>query len=739
MDIDGTPTIVEGVPANSKFFGFTLDAADNLYAAFSEGIYTLPKGTSTLELFLKSSKEPRDGLRTEDAAVCCPRSIDWDADLGNGTASLRELESALGATEEVKEGMWIADRDDNSIRLATQDKVLTVIGTREKGSRDGNARISDEFKRSDDLALLENPVSVVRLRGRPTLVIMERAHEKMRFRLANLETWKVSTVLLNTTSPKDSSFPSHRPWLCFRSPEPEAIGSPYVQVVDLHRFSRALSVRLNIETGETERRHLHPSQPVHVVVAPIVSSKGSPMYYRFNMNAPPKTLFGSLFSSPTAIPLAHVASTNTLVRVHSAMELYSLRLTPKTQQTPLNSHLPIFDLSSLINCDALPFDTIIENTKSTTTWTFSVAILSMIYPTLDAKLLKAAIRKSTLPLDSINAFLSCLHQKPLPTSRKWRKSCRIWSHVVFLFQNSGLSADWLLSKFAAEFVPQIPVDDMCMCLIDAWGDKETAWTKDDAIIVSLAATVRKHCLDRLTEIVATSPSSDTVRLLSNVATIGGDKVALALSPEMRLGLPHLFPRLIFRLWDCPNPSTLGSQPSDFMFVFQGPDGKTEAIVANIFYMYPRWKWFKRLLDTKDGQEAKTRTARIPAWMTRDIIVAVLHSIHGERRWALSQADAMTVLENGREIDLVDESLRPVAPFEELWQHCLDEALPEINDSNRLTHMAKFHRLGMHYKVDEIIDSMIISTTVWNVFDVLKTLDLELVARIQARIRSQSAE
>ena len=54
-------------------------------------------------------------------------------------------------------------------------------------------------------------------------------------------------------------------------------------------------------------------------------------------------------------------------------------------------------------------------------------------------------------------------------------------------------------------------------------------------------------------------------------------------------------------------------------------------------------------------------------------------------------------------------------------------------------MVKFHRLGMNYKVDEVIDSMINSSTVWSVFDVLKVLDLDLVAKIQSRIRSQSAE
>lgn len=358
------------------------------------------------------------------------------------------------------------------------------------------------------------------------------------------------------------------------------------------------------------------------------------------------------------------------------------------------------DISAIIDCPALPLDSL-ENKSilKSTFWKVSFDILSSLHPALDLERLRSVVKKSALPVGSIKAFIDSLHHKSPPKGFILSADVQLWCHVLSLWREVHLNYDHLLYEFCNEFLPQVSKEELCRGLIGAWSDSATHWSKEDDLIRAMLAVVKENHETYFTDQVALAHSFMSVRLLAAVLTFDAsnyDPPSMYIPPP---GLPST--RFVMSAVDVDDPASLLLHPSDFVLTTSNRPSKT-CFVGNIFYMYLHWDWFRRLLDDSKSDVAKCRVASLPAWINITIAYSILQATHGCHLASLSTEDAKTLLQQGRQVFIVDSSFEPCHLFGALWERCHQKVFPEINDANRLECLALYDELGMMHKVDEVL-------------------------------------
>lgn len=635
------------------------------------------------------------------ATVNRPMGLCWDNDLSNEAISAELLKQTLAVDFAPTEGLWIADMADHSIRLICQGKIITLCRGNSSSSKDGKARAYSMSTTS--FATTAFPADVRRLSHRPLVLFSEWGGTlPPRVRLLNMSSWTIST--LRTLDDSSINPPNWRPSIFVRPFE----STGHVQLACLptaaHPASAPLSFRMNVDTGSVvpdyaktvdfdgvERKaisypiSLHASRPMQLDVCYLPNSlSASVTYVRGLIQADGSyALQGIGYPVTGSLPLAYnptldIMVVRTLDDTSLVFHYLASRRTPRILA-------PIVDLTSFINHPSLRnFSTAITHAPSSSTWMVSFDLLRSIHPELNEDLVKAAVRNSTLPVSSVSAFIDCLHLSPLPKDLGWRNTLLRWYHILLLMNKSNISAAWIVREFTLNLWPSLNSDALRGFLLDALWHLDEKWPQDLGAIVDMlfGFPSPQH---------ATASSKEDSEPSSRLA---------ALRPT---GLRSVFLSWEEMSWP-PAPSSLLKRSSDFAFSMRPPNDQSLAIVGNLFFMYARWRWFKRLVD--DPNSSRSRVALIPTWMTQTMLTAILEVIHGDYHALLSEQEAVVLLEHAHEVSLVDDEYTALAPFGGLWTYCLELTFPGIDDLGILGKFVKHHCLGNRAQVITIRTALI---------------------------------
>lgn len=392
---------------------------------------------------------------------------------------------------------------------------------------------------------------------------------------------------------------------------------------------------------------------------------------------------------------------------------------------PAKTHLDRCDLSSLINNDALPRTMAIEHGLSGTRWKLNEKILSIMYPSMTAEKLKTTIKFSGLPLESINVFIDYLFHKTIHHTDT-RTLTRYLLHSIHLSDEIGLPWDHLQSQLLSA-VSGFNGDDASLAVIDAWNDEHICWSNDEEPMNYLIAIIKQKWQSNFVHIASAMPTKKMMMLLTHVLTCVEITIPTAVSK-----LPGL-PAVEVTCTTTSNVKDLVVPLSEFAFVVDSHKSILNVFKVNSFYLYPRWSYFRRILDSK-LHESKSRMALLAPHYTVNIVSALLESLFSVFKTALSEEECMIVLEYAGELELVDASGVPVAPFESLMSYCDRMCFPPQNDSNLIHLLSRHFRLGHDAKVKELIYLVFESPRAYSVIDFLSLFDIELCTLLFAELK-----
>lgn len=632
---------------------YAVDSEDNIYFnTESSDVMKLPRGSCLLEVWIPQGPY-QDGARVGEAR--CPSiiygDIQWDSQLGKYGVSVEELGKALDIPEEtVEEGMWLTDPGAQTIRLACQDKVITVAGKQNCTSkRDGYARLRPNIdETSEELAHFLQPVLSIRVRGRPLIAVAEFSWRvpEATFRLIDLSTWKVSTLA--------STKPAFTDWITFH-PLID-LNAPHVSnSVHMALSHGVKNLHINVDTGEMTS--LDGPLDVAVYASPYYPIHTKP---RRSKNSHSLVSGDGTLNCRIPYPLAaYLHSTNEIIATQDNQICVLKVSAPKPApvlRTPPN-FLPMTDLSCLINCDSIPLDIEITHEPSSYIWKLSGAILEALHPSLDLNHLSAVILNSQLPFSSLDLFVHFLHQKSLPRDL----SVEIWLHLIGLHWANNLPVEWIIHRFSVDTLPTLPSKELCLAYAEVYQDG----TLGDEAKVPLLTAMWYHIQMR-----------DAQKLFHSLApTVGPNDPISAQTKMFRdsdvAPRPHGLPSQTLNWTVAQNPQSLLVSPLDFVFVISAsqPDNDIHTcLVGNMLYLYPRWTWFKRLMDLKECQEAKTRMAELPAWVSVRILDSVFQCLFNEFSPILDHEEAHVIMSEGGELGLFDHELNAYRPFHDLVAH-----------------------------------------------------------------------
>lgn len=330
-----------------------------------------------------------------------------------------------------------------------------------------------------------------------------------------------------------------------------------------------------------------------------------------------------------------------------------------------------------------------------------------------------------LPAESVSTMILAMYCRPLADPKDLRKSCLLASHVIYLWRQLGFfNIEFLYHEFATTIVRHMPTEVACASLLDIWSDELVTWALTDDIVLILTSFVRDRCRGDFLACASDSKLSPK-RLVPLVSAITTDSQSYALfTPSYEPALPEV--RLSWRKSrsefeprpssspptnsEAPvdTPESLIRHDTDFVFGF---DEESEFrhcwIVASAVYVWPQWNFFRRLLESSLA-EASSRVIRMPLWVTANILLSILNLMHhtSAPSFLLTNAEALTLLENARELELVDTLGVPIGCFAPLLQKCFDHSFPPWSESNILSHYAKYHKLGMDTKMTDMAVELI---------------------------------
>ena len=583
---------------------------------------------------------------------------------------------------------------------------------------DGPVLVSPQRTPQSSGGTLENTTTFMSMKS--SIVILEGYSI---FRILDLSTWTIRTLI----TLKGDTY-SIYPTCVLSTPIPFIASQDYIMIE--HKDG---VYRLDLKTGKTSKPppiELYGYSYKHCF--PIPTSRDSLAYIFRNdnlcqllriVNGMEQTVEFELGKGHSA---AHVSSTGlTLKSINtqaSCKSFFSYEDHWKLHQAPAPDRLALFDLSSLIDSD-LPHDLTIKH--SSRKWNLPLSIVTDLHPSFDGPELNKLIK--IFPASSVEALIGRMLGKQLPDA-VCVDSCRIWSHVSYMWRAIDCETNPVLNYFVFSVLPYLPDDVACNSLIDIWNDEKTNWAQDDLIVLYMARHVKNSCLKMFSTLLLSQLSTRNMELALAMIDMPNEDEDCSNEGEEELGLAAI------HLKKTPLPEsgdleTLLALPTDFVFVL-GTIDDPYAIVGDMRYLYTRWRWFKRLIEV-GGEEKKNRIARMPVWMSMSVLRAILGHIHEE--WfdeVLSVSDALELLEHRHEFDICDADDEPIDPFVALYDHCMTVVFHDVSRNNLLEQIVNYQRLGMDSKVASLLSLVATGKYEFGALELIKALSLDLLALVK---------
>lgn len=453
---------------------------------------------------------------------------------------------------------------------------------------------------------------------------------------------------------------------------------------------------------------------------------------------------------------------------------------PQTSQSKASSHAAgdtkrwtvRTDLSSL-RTSPFPGDVHVTNTASGRSWNLHSEVL-LIHTSTECDSIVNCIIETTFPVDTVEAFVGALYCKRIADTLDLRKSCTLATHVMHIWKEIGLeNLQYLLVEFATTIVRHLTPDLACDSLLDMWSDKHVTWQLEDAPIQILTSFVRGTCRKQFLSLVTESdlPSKRIIPLVSHISALIEPYPLMAAPytpslPELPLAWSKTCEDDDMLDVSYQTPAALPEKfikyPSDYALGF---DENTEFrhywLVVSGIYLWPRWTWFRQLVAslsssesdssshassanlTDNGEhaiETSKRVVRMPSWVTANILLSIINCMcHSAPPVLLLDAEVRAVVENARELDLVDDDGAPVGCFLPLLQRCLERSFPPVSELNILSHYSRYLRLRMEAKLDQLAGMLIKRNYTLNFSKVAAELELDEITELFDRVKRLTPE
>lgn len=508
--------------------------------------------------------------------------------------------------------------------------------------------------------------------------------------------------------------------------------------------------------------HLSGLYPISPLPPQPINGASSPIYHAVTISngTDPRMSNGSnSFSVPSQNPVNNSSPYNSVGSPGNG----SSSLQP-TQQGLVRADLSFLFSTPLIG------DLLVTHGLSGRTWKLHSEVLS-IHTSSEPSRLVSFISGTYFPEASVQALVDYIYCKPLADPSNLRRSCLLASHVLSLWKKLSFeNYQFLLIEFATTIIRPMPYRVACDSLLDLWGDEDTNWTLEDPPIQILASFVRGTCREDFLALASNSElaSKRLVPLVSNISALL-DHYPLEVAPYVP-SLPEV--RLIWHKTTDPNanngiviaasspgepismkqaPEQFLKRPNDYIFGFE--DSSTFAhcwVVASGVYLWDNWAWFRNRVAPIPKSEdlielpkrhAEWRTShvlRMPSWMTANILISILNTMfQSSPAFLLTELEAVTLLEHAKEMELVDSDGVPTTRFMSLLQQSSEHSFPPLTEKNIISHYAKYHKLGITPKLDELAGYL--AKQVHQGLFGLAELDMEIIADLFSRIKRMSAK
>lgn len=579
---------------------------------------------------------------------------------------------------------------------------------------------------NDGLAAFVLPLILLRMKHAPKVVIIELLDltYKIRVRILDMATWKVST--LATTLESMPGYPFGVPFACFKNPDCLPLAQHLPNKSSIIIFFEHRSILLNVETGDTNsRKSLHRKHSYFLdLVHPIASNM--PLYnlhMRFcglssGIYAKDCHLLASLWID--SYHLAFLTTTNSLFLVAENNTLMVARRPffhsygSDKQFLPWKSRTDALNMSQFIDHDVLPGNLLLEHEASGRTWLVHEMLMRHLW-NRDLALLPSVVRNSKLSVHVVDAFIRYLHHGNVFDLMQHGDQLRLALDFFYLCKEAGLGWTKFMHWFGSSFLRQIDAEELSHCLIRSWNHPSTPWVKDDPVIIILGEFICKQAFKTFSTVHA-SYNSDTCRDHVELRNIiksrkhkkelldkqhqghrgfhgpdsenifwrplklddlgGADDTDSSESDEFNFRTMTMLD--LFRLdngkWNevsktIPTDMTRRAKITRYSVLFVCPSASVVTDVQ-IFLLYHKWNWFRRLMKVKECEEARSRIIHLPSWVTPKILAAILECLVSTLMTILSPKDACTLLEFRDELELVDVDQKPHPPFKPLIDQCV---------------------------------------------------------------------
>ena len=607
------------------------------------------------------------------------------------------VNAVFGSSDDApSECLWLLY--ESFVCLYRMENKRIAFVTKKPSSGSSHNRDFDGFalpaKRISTPATISNAFTFTRLK-RPALVILGGGNVRM----LDMVTWEITTIA--------SSVPSSLlmyPGFLSAGPSSTFVPSDDHVLLDHQR----IIAHVDLASGKMVKGPKHQPGRQSEEFLPIPSSTDAPTYLvRCKGHSTLMRFWKDQIETAQIVlergsSIAHSASSNLTVLVSSLEDrkyIFSKCLGWKVIQS--SERLPIFDFSSLLSNDFFPHDLVLKIESKSIKVPYN--ILRNLYPALEKALLVKVVKK--FPDASVDAFIRYLLGGPMISDTK--ESHMIWSHSIAMFDALGLENNLPLETFVFSILPKLTTSEACSLLCDVWNDSHTIWTRADPLIEALALHVGETCFDEFMALLIANPSSRNMELSFAVHSIKGTKPTLVRS---ELSAPRGLRAVQIFEADCTltQPCLLLNGPNEFVFVLNLPHRRL-GMVGDIWYLYTRWAWFKRLVEF-GGAEKQTRVAEMPGWMNPVDLGAILGCVHGVRYdGPLDRPAALNLLEHRHEMELVDRDGNPHPTFAELHNACMKLLFPIIRLENVLDQVSSYHRIGEMAKVKELLTAIVSGT------------------------------